>query len=84
MVKKSDALKNTARRKRSAGRKKLQCPAIIRIRSHKLATFVADQLGLSRSAVSMWKRVPSQHVVAVGALLRIACHRIRPDLYRAK
>jgi hypothetical protein len=58
-----------------------QCPALARIRKQRLATRIANEVGLSRSAVSMWRRVPADHVVKVSKYLRIARHRIRPDLY---
>jgi len=61
-----------------------QCPALAHIRKQRLATRVADEVGLSRSAVSMWRRVPAEHVVKVSKFLRIARHRIRPDLYPAR
>jgi hypothetical protein len=67
----------------------VRCPAITRIRKERLASFVARNLGInphtkepySRTAVSMWRRVPAKHVPKVSKLLRIARHRIRPDLY---
>jgi len=69
---------DTSRRKPTH---KPQCPAIARIRQQRLATYVAGELGLKRAAISMWKRVPAKHVLKVGALLHIAKHRIRPDIY---
>lgn len=74
MTKKADS----RRRKRNS----VGCPAIARIRKEHLASFVASNLGISRTAVSMWsERVPAKHVPKVSKLLRIARHRIRPDLY---
>jgi hypothetical protein len=81
---------NTDRRKRKPATlkparkaKQRKCPALAHIRKHRLASDVARKIGLERAAVSMWKRVPAKHVIKVGALLRIAKNRIRPDIYPA-
>jgi hypothetical protein len=58
-------------------------PVLARIREERgLASKIADELDISRSAVWMWKQVPAEHVAKVGDFLRIAKHRIRPDLFR--
>lgn len=46
-------------------------------------TALADALGIERSAVSQWKRVPAERVLTIeeksqGAVTR---HEMRPDLY---
>ena len=57
-------------------------PVLTRIRAERgLASKIAKEVGISRSAVWMWAQVPATHVVKVGQFLRIARHRIRPDLY---
>lgn len=46
-----------------------------------LATQLGNLLGISRSAVGQWRRVPSAHVLEVAKFLRVHPHDIRPDLY---
>ena len=71
-------------KKRPAERPVQADPAIIRMREeHGLITKVADELGITRSAVAQWKRVPPRHIVKVGKFLRIARRRINPDIYSA-
>jgi hypothetical protein len=43
---------------------------------------VARGLGLSRSAVSLWDKVPAEVVVEVERISGIPRERLRPDLYR--
>lgn len=68
----------------------LSNPVLARIRAEKgLATKIAAELGINpatdkpynRSAIWMWTRVPAEHVIKVSEFLRIARHRIRPDIY---
>jgi DNA-binding transcriptional regulator YdaS (Cro superfamily) len=44
---------------------------------------LSSRLGLSRGAVSNWKRVPAEHVIQVSGLTewKITPHQLRPDLY---
>lgn len=44
---------------------------------------VARELGLSRSAVAMWRTVPAERVVSVERITGIGRERLRPDLYDA-
>ena len=44
-------------------------------------TTLARGLGLSQPTVSVWKRVPPHHVIAVEALTGISRRELRPDLY---
>lgn len=71
--------------KASAKKKKPAAVNVVRERlaaQKGLASKLAEHLGLaSRSSVAMWQRVPAKHVPAVSKFLRIARHRIRPDLY---
>lgn len=67
---------------------KFNCPVIARLMdqdNHRgLAPKIAAELGITRSAVAMWPsvgQVPAEHVIRVGEFLRVARHRIRPDLY---
>lgn len=66
---------------------------VARVRSERgLATKIAAELGINpttrkpyqRTTVWMWQRVPAEHVVKVSKFLRIARHRIRPDIYPAR
>jgi DNA-binding transcriptional regulator YdaS (Cro superfamily) len=43
---------------------------------------VARGLGLSRSAISLWDKVPAEVVVEVERITGIPRERLRPDLYR--
>lgn len=42
---------------------------------------IAKVCGISRSAVSQWKRVPRWHVKKIGDALSIPYEAIRPDLF---
>lgn len=42
---------------------------------------VARALKITHGAVSQWKRVPAERVIAVEALTGISRERLRPDLY---
>ncbi len=43
---------------------------------------LARELGLARSAVAMWTRVPAERVVEIERITGIPRERLRPDLYR--
>lgn len=42
---------------------------------------LSQKLGLSRAAVSGWKKVPAERVLAVEKITGIPRDKIRPDLY---
>jgi DNA-binding transcriptional regulator YdaS (Cro superfamily) len=42
---------------------------------------LSQKLGLSRAAVSGWKKVPAERVLAVEKITGIPREQIRPDLY---
>lgn len=42
---------------------------------------LADALGITHGAVSQWRRVPSDRVLAVEAQTGIKREKLRPDLY---
>lgn len=42
---------------------------------------IALQCGITRSAVRLWKRVPSKHVLSVEQAIGRPRRLIRPDLY---
>jgi hypothetical protein len=53
-----------------------------RIRAHPgLLADIAYQLGVTRAAVTKWKRVPAERVLAVEAITGISRHDLRPDIY---
>ncbi|MGY3278170.1 transcriptional regulator [Bradyrhizobium sp. S3.7.6] len=62
-----------------------QDPVLLAIRETRgLASEIAKICGIkSPNAPHAWKRVPAEHVIKVGEFLRIARHRIRPDIYPA-
>lgn len=57
-------------------------PVVLKLREQRgLLTKVAGALGISRAAVSDWKRVPPKHVHRVAKLLNWHPHTIRPDIF---
>ena len=51
------------------------------LRRRLAVTEIADAIGISRAAVSQWRRVPERHLAAVAKITRISKRRLRPDLY---
>lgn len=43
--------------------------------------FIADEIGLTRAAVSAWAKVPAERVVDIERITGIPRHTLRPDLY---
>lgn len=53
-----------------------------RLRANRgLMARVAEQLGVSRSAVAMWREVPAGRLLAVERITGIPREQLRPDLY---
>jgi len=46
-----------------------------------LAAAIGKELGISRSAVWMWRKVPAQHAIKVAKFLGLPRYKVRPDLY---
>jgi DNA-binding transcriptional regulator YdaS (Cro superfamily) len=44
-------------------------------------TALASKLGISKQAVSMWKRIPTDRIIAIEAATSIPREELRPDLY---
>lgn len=44
---------------------------------------MAKAVGITHPSVSVWTRVPDQHVRKVAALTGVPLHVLRPDLYDA-
>lgn len=42
---------------------------------------LADELGITNSAVWQWRRVPAERVIDVEKFTGIPRHELRPDLY---
>ena len=42
---------------------------------------LARQLGITRAAVSAWKKVPAEHVLAVERITGISRYALRPDVF---
>jgi DNA-binding transcriptional regulator YdaS (Cro superfamily) len=56
--------------------------ALTHIQRHRgTAAHIARELGITRSAVNKWSRVPAERVIAVEKILRMPRHLIRPDIY---
>ncbi len=49
-----------------------------------MARSLSLQLGISRQAVSQWKKVPVLQVLKVEKLTGISRHVLRPDVYPAE
>lgn len=47
-------------------------------------TKLSEALGLSRAAVSLWRRIPAERVVEVERLTGVPREELRPDLYRSE
>ena len=45
-------------------------------------THLSEGLGLTRSAVAQWRRVPEQHVYKLATLTGVSVARLRPDLFK--
>jgi hypothetical protein len=45
---------------------------------------IADACDVSRQCVHQWTRVPSQHVLTVAAITKLAPATIRPDVFRRR
>ena len=45
---------------------------------------VARALGITHGAVSQWRRVPAERVIAVEGLTGIPREQLRPDLYEPR
>jgi DNA-binding transcriptional regulator YdaS (Cro superfamily) len=44
-------------------------------------TALAVKLGISKQAVSMWKKIPAERVISIEAATGISREELRPDLY---
>jgi hypothetical protein len=42
---------------------------------------LARELGITRSALSQWRRVPQQHIIAIERITGVHRKVLRPDLY---
>jgi DNA-binding transcriptional regulator YdaS (Cro superfamily) len=52
------------------------------IRSQRgLMTKLADELGITRGAVAMWRQVPAERVLDVERFTGVSRHKLRPDIY---
>jgi hypothetical protein len=59
-------------------------PVLAAIRAKRgLASELGRHLGITRSAVWMWTRVPPQHALSVAKFLKLHPHEVCPDLYPA-
>lgn len=45
------------------------------------ASALAEHLGLSRGAISLWKKIPAERVRAVERITGVPRAELRPDLY---
>jgi DNA-binding transcriptional regulator YdaS (Cro superfamily) len=56
---------------------------LIRAAAEKVGGIVAlaARLGITKSAVSQWDRVPAEHVLRVSELTGVSVHELRPDVF---
>jgi pyruvate kinase len=54
------------------------------LRTRMAVTEIAEALGVSRAAVSQWRRVPEKHLAAVARITGISKRQLRPDLFPAR
>jgi len=52
--------------------------------THGLASKIARKLGIQQQAVSKWKRIPAERVIAVEKATGIPRAELRPDLFAQK
>jgi DNA-binding transcriptional regulator YdaS (Cro superfamily) len=70
--------------RRKALKLNLRNPVLRAIRQTEgTAPRIAKVCGIQPSAVWQWKQVPAHHVPAVGKLMDIPFHAIRPDVFPA-
>jgi hypothetical protein len=56
-------------------------PALIKIRETRgMASRLAEHLGITREAVSMWPRVPPRHAFKVAKFLEMPVHDVCPEI----
>jgi len=54
---------------------------LIRCQPRGVITRIAKEAGISRGAVSMWKRIPVNRLAAVERVTGIPRNRLRPDIF---
>lgn len=45
---------------------------------------LANRIGITKSAVSQWVRVPAEHVLTVASVSQMSPHVLRPDIFGAQ
>ena len=81
MSESESAISDRRRRRRSSSTK--EDPTIALIRERNLDVVIANELSISRQAVSQWKKVPWNRVLKVASVTGRPPHLIRPDIYPA-
>jgi hypothetical protein len=57
-------------------------PVLAAIRNKRgFAATLGKRLGITRSAVWMWERVPPKHALTVAKFMKLHPHRVCPDIY---
>ena len=54
------------------------------LRTRMAVTEIAEAIGVSRAAVSQWRRVPERHLTAVARITGMAKRELRPDLFLSR
>jgi len=54
------------------------------LRQRGMVTYLARELGISRSAVAQWYSIPDQHIAAISKLLDIPQYQLRQQPRRPK
>lgn len=63
----------------------LDNPVLRAIRSERgLAGRLGKELGITREAVFMWRRVPPRHAIRVAQMLKLPMHEVCPEVWPKK
>lgn len=57
-------------------------PVLVAIRARRgLAAKLSKELGITREAVWMWRRVPPHHAIRVAKFMKLSTHVVCPEVF---